>query len=418
MNELHNKSTVVDLHSHSMLKADIFNRNLSNRNGKWLSKWFKDTFWPFSARATFPKIDEGGVNVLLSTAYVLEQGWIDDISLIKRLLWFTPSVRRRIVDPTYFDATKNMLDSMEKQVDQYNNRLAEASQAGAKNIGKKMSVALSPADIEANLLAGDISIVHSIEGAHSLQGNEAGKTETDRILSGEKEVENEILKNLEYFFNRGVAYLGLAHFYPNLCANPVFPYPEYGAKHMDWREALGRWDETKGLTPLGLKVADRMLDLGMLIDISHCTIEARTQIYDLVESKDKHECLLATHVGAFEINRLTYNLQDWELRFLASRGCAVGIIFMNYWTSPVDSGLGLKYIEQTLNHIINTCGDDVPAIGTDFDGFTDPPDEIVDMSELPRITSYLKGVGYSDDIVKKFLGGNSMRVLKNGWGKK
>ena len=160
-----------------------------------------------------------------------------------------------------------------------------------------------------------------------------------------------------------------------------------------------------------------MLDLGMLIDISHCTIAARTQIYNLVESKNKSECLLATHVGAFEINRLTYNLQDWELRFLASRGCAVGIIFMNYWLSPVDSGMGLKHIEQTLNHIINTCGDDTPAIGTDFDGFTDPPDEIVDMSELPRITSYLKGVGYSDDIVKKFLGGNALRVLKNGWKK-
>jgi membrane dipeptidase len=186
---------------------------------------------------------------------------------------------------------------------------------------------------------------------------------------------------------------------------------------MNWREVLGRWDETKGLTPLGFKVADRMLDLGMLIDISHCTIKAREQIYNLVESKNKSECLLATHVGAFEVNRLTYNLQDWELKFLADHGCAVGIIFMNYWTSPVDSGLGLKYIEQTLNHIINVCGEDTAAIGTDFDGFTDPPDEIVDISELPRITSYLKGVGYSDEVVKKFLGENALRVLKNGWKK-
>ena len=58
--ELHSDSTVVDLHSHSMLKGSIFNRDLAKRDGKWLSKWFKESFWPFSARATFPMVDEGG----------------------------------------------------------------------------------------------------------------------------------------------------------------------------------------------------------------------------------------------------------------------------------------------------------------------------------------------------------------------
>ena len=144
---------------------------------------------------------------------------------------------------------------------------------------------------------------------------------------------------------------------------------------------------------------------------------ARKQIYELVALHNKSECLLATHVGAFEVNRLSYNLQDWELKWLAEHGCAVGIIFMNYWISPVDSGLGLKYIEQTLNHIINLCGEDTAAIGTDFDGFTDPPDEIIDMSELPRITSYLKGLGYQDRVIEKFLGKNALRVLTNGWKK-
>ena len=67
-------------------------------------------------------------------------------------------------------------------------------------------------------------------------------------------------------------------------------------------------------------------------------------------------------------------------------------------------------------------GSDIVGIGTDFDGFTDPPDEITDMSELPRLTKYLKcltkGLGkqkYSDDILAKFLGGNALRVLKEGW---
>ena len=63
------------------------------------------------------------------------------------------------------------------------------------------------------------------------------------------------------------------------------------------------------------------------------------------------------------------------------------------------------------------------GIGTDFDGFTDPPDEIVDMSQIPRLTRYLAclrdGLGskkYSDEDIQKILGGNALRLLLSGWG--
>jgi len=405
--QLHDDSTIVDLHSHPSLKASVFHRDLGSTKTKFLSKFFKEKFWPFSGRVTFPKMEEGGVDVLLSTTYVLEQGWIDDMSLVRKLFWLFPSVRKRVVDPSYFDATNSMMDEMESQISSYNiNRDEDARHA---------TLATDREELAAAIAAGDMCVIHSIEGAHSLQGNEAGKAMSDEIMSHPEAIEEEVLNNLEHFFNRGVAYLGLAHFYPNQCVSPVFPYPEYGAKHLKWREILGKWDETEGLTPLGVKVVEKMLDLGMLIDISHCTIAARKQIYELVALHGKSECLIATHVGSFEINPVSYNLQDWEIKWLADHGCVVGIIFMNYWISPVDSGLGLKYIERTLKHIIDVCGTETAAIGTDFDGFTDPPDEIVDISELPRLTSYLKGLDYSDDIVDKFLGKNALRLLYNGW---
>jgi len=395
---------VVDLHTHAVLKATIFNRDIGSNKTSW---FFKEKFWPFSRRSTFPLMEKGEVDVMLSTSYVLEQGWIDDIPLIKWLLWLVPSVRNKIVKPTYFDATNMMLDEMERQISSYNTKRPP--------LAKHVTLATDREELQQAIDDGDSCVIHSIEGAHSLQGHEAGKTLSDEIMSDPEAIEEEILNNLDHFFNRGVAYLGLAHFYPNYCVSPVFPYPEYGAKHMKWREVLGRWDETEGLTPTGVKVVEKMLDLGMLIDISHCTLRARKQIYDIVDASHRKECLVATHVGAFEVNRLSYNLQDWELRWMADHGCVVGIIFMNYWISPVDSGLGLKHIERTLSHIINTCGSDAVGIGTDFDGFTDPPDEIVDMSEMSRITSYLKGLNYSDDVVEKFLGKNALRLLNNGW---
>ena len=59
---------------------------------------------------------------------------------------------------------------------------------------------------------------------------------------------------------------------------------------------------------------------------------------------------------------------------------------------------------------------DLPGI-YDLDGFTDPPDEIVDMSEMPRLTSYLLALGYTDKQIQSILGGNALRVLRESWGK-
>jgi len=258
--KLHNESLVVDLHTHPSLKSLLFHRNLSKKtSGKLLASLFKGGFWPFSERITFPRMEEGGVDVMLSTAYILEQGWIDDIKLIKFLFWVFSDVRKKVVDPTYFDATNGMLDEMEEQVKNYRNNLPE----GARNI----SMAYSVTQLLDNIDRGDMSIIHSIEGAHSLNHTEAGRTMDDAIMSDPEAIEVELLNNLEHFFNRGVAYITLAHFYPNQVVSPVFPYPDYGLKHLDWKEALGRWDMNEGLTGIGEKVVEKMLDLGMLIEL-------------------------------------------------------------------------------------------------------------------------------------------------------
>ncbi len=408
--ELHHKSTLVDLHTHPALKAVTFDRDLSSKKRRPLMKFFERKFWPFSDRVTFPKMDAGGVDVMLSTSYILEQGWIDDIKLIKFLFWLFPSVRKALVDPTYFDATNSMLDEMERQIHAYNmTRGVNARRACFAN---------SVDSLNTGLANGDMCVVHSLEGGHSLHGHEAGKSLEDEIMSSPKDVEEEILANLEHFFNRGVAYLTLAHFYPNRIAYPVFPYPEYAMSHMKWKKALGKWDMNKGLTLTGEKVVEKMLELGMLIDICHCTPKAKSRILEIASHHKKGNCIIASHAGAFEIHRDPYNLTDKEIKWIGDNGGVIGIIFMNYWLSPVDSGLGLKHIEQTMNHMINVGGSGCVGIGTDYDGFTDPPDEISDLSELPRITKYLTSLGYTDVQVEGFLGANALRTLRQGWGKR
>jgi microsomal dipeptidase-like Zn-dependent dipeptidase len=402
--KLHEESIVVDLHNHAVLKHFLLDRDMSGSKTKFLAGLFKRDFWPLSQRSNFPLIGKGGVDVVLSTCYVPEVEWLDDQPLAKLLLMLSPSVKKRVFDPTYFDATISMMDSIEQEATEYNDKYKpEKLIKFAKNRNELIDV----------LAAKDIAMIHSVEGAHSLHGEECGKRIEDR-LSGLIDMEEEILQNLETLAARGIAYLTLAHFYPNQLVHPVFPYPTYGIKRSNWKKLMAGWDMNKGLTTIGAKVVRRMMDLGVLIDIAHCTPQARREIYEIVG--DKKNCVLSSHTGCFEVNRDPYNLEDWELKWIADNGGVAGIIFMNYWLSPVDTPLGMKYIEQTISHMRDVAGVDVIGIGTDYDGFTDPPDEMVDISELPRLTRYLASLErYSDDEIQKILGGNSLRLLTEGW---
>ena len=406
--ELHETSPVVDLHNHAVLKRFLLERDLSSSKTKFLAGLFKRAFWPLSQRSTFPLIDKGGLDVVLSTCYVPEREWLEDQSLVKWALALAPEVRRRVFDPFYFDATVNMMDDMEKQTEEYNAKIKSEEDTRAICFAKNSQ------ELQQILFDGDIALIHSVEGGHSLQGIEC-ETSSDM-----KVIETEVLQNLEYLAERGVAYLTLAHFYPNVLAHPVFPYPNYGIKRNNWKELMAGWDMNVGLSKLGKLVVERMCDLKMIIDIAHCTPKARSDVYDIVG--DRQNRVINSHAGVFEINPDPYNLHDWELNWFSQHGGVLGIIFMNYWISPVDTSLGLRCIERTLDHAIKIGGSDIVGIGTDFDGFTDPPDEITDMSEVPRITRYLScltsGLGqpkYSDETITKFLGGNALRVLLEGW---
>ena len=405
--DLHNDSVVVDLHNHAVLKRFLLDRDLSSSKTKFLAGLFKRAFWPLSQRSTFPLIEKGGIDIVLSTCYIPEREWLEDQSLVKWALALAPEVRRRVFDPFYFDATVNMMDDMENQITEYNKKIN-------KSQSKPICMVTNNQELSQCLESDHIAMIHSIEGGHSLQGFDC-ETSSDMKVK-----EAEILQHLDYFADRGVAYLTLAHFYPNFVAHPVFPYPNYGIKRNNWKYLMGAWDMNVGLSPIGKKVVERMCELKMIIDIAHCTPKARSEVYDIVG--DRQNRVINSHAGVFEINPDPYNLHDWELQWFANHGGVLGIIFMNYWISPVDTPLGVKYIERTLEHAMKIGGSDIVGIGTDFDGFTDPPDEITDMAEIPRITKYLKcltGKGgeqkYSDEIISKFLGGNALRVLREGW---
>jgi microsomal dipeptidase-like Zn-dependent dipeptidase len=375
---IHAHSTVADLHAHPSLKVSLFNRALTSR---WRAS---RSFDPFGVRTDFSSLRNGGVDVLLSTVYAPERGIPDECRYLRMLRYVMPGTWRRVFGRPHMDVTLDMLDAMEQQV-----HAATDSETGRPLA--QMATSLSQLD---DILSQDedrpIAVVHNVEGAHSLDGN---------------------VDNLVRLRDRGVAYLTLAHFYENEAVYPCFPYPEsvqsLGCFQGDRNLALG-------LKEFGEHVIEEMIRLRMILDIVHCTPPARARIYDLVGHRLP---LIASHVGAYEINPSPYNLKDWELTKIADNGGLVGVIFMNYWLMPHETKRGLNFIARTLNHFVSVAGIEHVAVGTDFDGFTDPPDDLRDAAQLPRLTQRLIAEGYTPDQIEKIWGGNVLRVLREGWGR-
>ena len=377
--QLHTSADVVDLHAHPSLKVSLFKRALGVR---WPAARYAN---PFSVQVDFPKMQQGGLDILLSTIYVPEKGIIQDCQAVKLMKYINPRLWKNIFNRPAITTTLEMIEQMEKAVQ-------DANQKNKYEVGQIVHSAKELSELLNRPLPRPVGIIHNVEGGHSLSGD---------------------LKNINELFNRGVAYLTPAHFYENELVNPVFPYPSYVQIGGCFRNSKNL---TLGLKSFGQKVIERMSDLGMLIDITHCTPAARKQIYKI--TGEKGVPVFASHIGVYAVNPNPYNLKDWELEKIAATRGVVGIIFMNYWLTTSDRKGGIDFIMQTINHIIKVAGVEAVSLGTDFDGFTDPPDDLMDIAGLENLTQRLVVEGLDENHIKAILGGNALRMLQNGWGKK
>jgi microsomal dipeptidase-like Zn-dependent dipeptidase len=378
---VHYDATLIDLHAHPALKASLFYRYIGQRIYP-----SPRAFDPLAVRTNFPRLHKGGVDVLLSVIYAPEIGITDSAPPLKLLKYLAPRLWYKVYGRGYFTLANEMMDVIEKQAQEARHEQTGAQLARfAYSIDELEAILSEPGRVH------PVALIHSVEGGHTLEGN---------------------LSNLDALFHRGVAYMTLAHFFPNEIVNPTFPWPEY-IQQFNWFQ--DERDLTLGLTSFGEQVIEHMIELGMLIDIAHCTPPARARIYDIV---GKRAPLIASHVGAYEINPDPYNLKDWEMKKIANSGGVISVIFMNYWLMPRESNRGLNVISQTLRTFFNAAGEDHIGLGTDFDGFTEPPADLLDAAQLPRLTQRLVAEGFSADQVKKILGENILRVLRQGWGKK
>ncbi len=214
-----------------------------------------------------------------------------------------------------------------------------------------------------------------------------------------------------------------------------------------------RW---QGLNEHGRAVIREANRLGMVINVSHGSDETIAQAIEI--SSDP---VVATHHGLRSVNDIPRTMPDELLKKLAAKGGVIGFQIGNefhnvkvfnwrtqragrpFWdTSEIGRR---KEAEMTIEEIdglvapqfpmvgvdapddirltpsdwlavveraIALVGDDHVMLGSDFDGGPTLPRGMRDVRDLPLLTRAMLQRGWSEARIRKFLGGNLLRVVR------
>ena len=263
-------------------------------------------------------------------------------------------------------------------------------------------------------LQGKFAILLGIEGGHIIQDD---------------------LRALDIFYRLGVRYMTLTH-----------------TANTEWADSSGDRPKWNGLTDIGKQVVERMNRLGMMVDISH--VSDKTFYDTLAVSKAP---VLASHSSCRALCDVPRNMTDDMIRALAKNGGVMDINFYSGFLSQAyadaykkiekqveteiaagraryaQQGKRLPYFEEAkieqrmikdlpvpsytaiadhIDHAVQVGGIDHVGLGSDFDGIDSAPKGMEDVSRLPDLVRELARRGYSEQDLKKILGGNLLRVMR------
>jgi membrane dipeptidase len=175
-----------------------------------------------------------------------------------------------------------------------------------------------------------------------------------------------------------------------------------------------------GLTPFGAEIVERMNNLGMAIDISHCG--DRTTL-DAIEASKKP--VLITHSNCRALVPSSQRCKtDEAIQKTAAKGGVIGVTMVRYF---VRSG-ATATIEDVLDHIdhvVNLAGIEHVGLGSDVDldgrdsgGHTQRKNDLDGIDYSKKVFDLTEGLlrrNYSPADIELFLGGNFRRALSEIW---
>ena len=210
---------------------------------------------------------------------------------------------------------------------------------------------------------GPVGALLSVEGLHNLEGK---------------------AENLDKLYAAGFRMAGLTHFFDNELAGSL-----HGVKK-------------SGMTPFGRSVMGRMEELGMIVDIAHCSHQCVAEIL-----ASARRPVVSSHGGVQAVCKVNRNLSDDEIRGVAKTG---GVIGIGYWDAAI-CDTSPRSIAKAIRHVRDLVGIDHVGLGSDYDGGTTVR---FDTSQLVQITQALMDEGFTVDEIRAVMGGNALRLIRAG----
>ena len=272
----------------------------------------------------------------------------------------------------------------------------------------KFALANTPSEIKKNFLEGLISLPMGVENGAAIEKK---------------------LKNIDYFFNRGIRYMTLTHGKDNAICDSSY-------------DSSKTWN---GLSSFGKKVISRMNSVGMMIDISHVTDETFYQVIEISKTP-----VIASHSSPRKFTPgFKRNMSDAMIKELARSN---GLILINFGSKFVNELSNKKFsdidrkvenwinknkindinkinkfknriiieekpfanVEDVINaidHVVNLVGIDYVGFGSDFDGLGNTlPHNLKSVSDYPNIILGLLKKKYSEEHIEKICYKNLFRT--------
>jgi len=160
-----------------------------------------------------------------------------------------------------------------------------------------------------------------------------------------------------------------------------------------------------GLTSFGFAVVKELNCLGMLVDISHLAEKGFWEVL-----KISGQPVMASHSNCKALCANPRNLSDQQIEALAEKGGVMGITYVPDFLGGKEASV--KEVLDHIDHAVSIGGVECVGLGSDFDGMVQPPSGLEDCSKISIITRGLIERGYHQSTIKKILGENFLRIIK------
>ena len=150
--------------------------------------------------------------------------------------------------------------------------------------------------------------------------------------------------------------------------------------------------EERGLTALGKEAVRVLNDNKIIVDISHLSDGGVEDVLNISTAP-----IVASHSNCAAVCGVCRNLTDGQLKKIAESG---GVAGLNFCRDFVGGESALESLCLHLKHMIKVGGEDLPALGSDFDGIP-PYDELSGCEKVQSLLEYLRAAEFRRECSKR-----------------